>query len=288
MTRTLIVVNGLPGSGKTTLAGRLGGELDAVVISKDTIKEAVADVVRLDDGVGARLGGAAMEMAWALAAGVDGTAIVESWWFAPRDVEHLRAGLARVGPEQVVEVWCEPGVEIARDRYANRERHAVHRDGERLHSDWEGWAREARPLSLCPVVVVDTSGPVDVAAVVDAIGNASTPLDASAAAVRTTGADYLRIAQGYADRFPDGDTPLRILARLTEELGETASAVAHLERHGAKVAKHGEPALDDLAAEVEDLVQNAFALLRHYGAGSQFDDAVLATLSRLRAEGHVT
>jgi predicted kinase len=39
----LILVNGLPGSGKTTLANGLARQLDAPLIAKDAIKEAVAD-----------------------------------------------------------------------------------------------------------------------------------------------------------------------------------------------------------------------------------------------------
>ncbi|QPZ38878.1 hypothetical protein [Paramicrobacterium chengjingii] len=38
--------------------------------------------------------------------------------------------------------------------------------------------------------------------------------------MRMTADELLCIVDGYARKFPDGDTPLRILARLTEELGE--------------------------------------------------------------------
>ncbi len=76
---------------------------------------------------------------------------------------------------------------------------------------------------------------------------AGTPIT-SIAGMDTTAEDLLTIARGYADAFPGGDEPLHVLARMTEELGEVAAEVAHLERHGTKVHKHGEPDVAQLAA----------------------------------------
>lgn len=101
----------------------------------------------------------------------------------------------------------------------------------------------------------------------------------------STGEDFLTIADGYRHAFPDGDDPLRILARLTEELGEVASAVAHLERHGAKVRKHGEPSLTHLAREIEDLLHNTFALVRYYAAEQALDDSVSTRSKRSASPG---
>lgn len=104
----------------------------------------------------------------------------------------------------------------------------------------------------------------------------------------TTADDLLAIGRGYADAFPDGDEPLHILARMTEELGEVAAEVAHLERHGAKVHKRGEPDVAHLAAEIEDLLHNVFALVRHYRAEDAVDASVARTLTRLREAGHLS
>lgn len=41
----IVLVNGAPGSGKTTLASPLGRMLGLPLIAKDTIKEAMADVL---------------------------------------------------------------------------------------------------------------------------------------------------------------------------------------------------------------------------------------------------
>ena len=101
----LILVNGLPGSGKTTLANGLARLLDAPLIAKDAIKEAVADVVIAAPGPA--LGMAAGDTMWTLAAAMSGTVVLESWWFRPRDLRFVEAGLRRCRPTSVVEVWCE-------------------------------------------------------------------------------------------------------------------------------------------------------------------------------------
>lgn len=102
-----------------------------------------------------------------------------------------------------------------------------------------------------------------------------------------TGNDLLQIADAYVHAFPEGHTPLHILARMTEELGEVASAVAHLERHGSKVSKLGEPNLDHLADEIEDLIHCALSLVRYYQVEDQFDQAVSTTLDALHTTGHL-
>ena len=162
MPRLMILVNGLPGAGKTTLASRLAPELDAVLVSKDKIKEALADAPELAPELVGSLGAAAMETAWSIAQDVPGSVVVESWWFAPRDRGHLQAALERVRAERVVEVWCDATVHVARRRFSERARHAIHNDAERLATDWDHWAQHAQPLALCPVVTVRTDRDVDV------------------------------------------------------------------------------------------------------------------------------
>ncbi|WP_420111589.1 AAA family ATPase [Pseudactinotalea sp.] len=164
MTERLILVNGLPGVGKTTLARDLGSVLDAAVISKDAIKESVADALQLGPAESGALGGAAMEMAWTIAAAVPGTVIIDTWLFAPRDRRFAEAGIEKVAAAHTVELWCTAPVDVVRDRYRSRRRHEVHRDADRLGRDWEMWAAAAEPLGLCPSIVVDTSTPVDVGA----------------------------------------------------------------------------------------------------------------------------
>ncbi len=81
------------------------------------------------------------------------------------------------------------------------------------------------------------------------------------------------VADLYNARYPDGNEPFRILSRLTEELGEIAAEVNHLERTGAKVVKRGEPEPGNLGYEIADLLHNALALARYYQVEPVVDHA---------------
>lgn len=168
----LVIVNGIPGSGKTTLATGLARAFPAPLISKDAIKEALADVIPAVPG--AAVGMAASEMMWTLAAALSGTVVLESWWFRPRDLRFVEAGLRRCNPSNVVEVWCEVPSHIAKSRYAARQRHRVHQDVRQLAGTWDHWAAEAEPLDVGPIVRVDTNGAVNVDHVADRIAKAMT------------------------------------------------------------------------------------------------------------------
>ena len=107
------------------------------------------------------LGVIAMETVWAIAATVPGPVVVDSWWFRPRDLEHARAGLAKAGAQVTIEVWCDVPVGVARERYAQRHRHAIHHDTRDMTDEWARWTADGQPLALGPVLRVDTTAPVD-------------------------------------------------------------------------------------------------------------------------------
>ncbi|MFE6969347.1 AAA family ATPase [Isoptericola sp. NPDC057653] len=162
MARQVVLVNGLPGSGKTTLAAPLAARLGTPLLAKDALKEALADAVEPAAYPG--VGIAAAEALWRLAAAPLPRVVIESWWFRPRDLDHALRGLATAGADAVVEVWCDVPPDVARERFEARAaaRHPVHADGRDLAADWARWAEHGAPLALGPVLRVDTGGPVDV------------------------------------------------------------------------------------------------------------------------------
>ncbi|WP_327147665.1 hypothetical protein [Nocardia sp. NBC_01329] len=116
-----------------------------------------------------------MDIVWALARAVPRDVVVDSWWFRPRDLEFARAGVEKVAPGRVVELWCDVTAQVARARYAGRKRAALHRDEQRLAEEWDSWAARAAPLGLGPVVTVNTSRPVDCAELASRIEQALGP-----------------------------------------------------------------------------------------------------------------
>ena len=164
----VVVVNGLPGAGKTTLATGLAAELGAVLLSKDAVKEALATVLPAAVAV-PDLGVVAIEAVWSLARRLPGVVVVESWWFRPRDLRFAEVELRSVGAARAVEVWCDVPAEVARERYATRVRSPLHEDARRLAQDWDAWAAGAEPLALTPVLRVDTGRPVNVSALAGAV-----------------------------------------------------------------------------------------------------------------------
>jgi hypothetical protein len=106
---------------------------------------------------------------WDLAAATPGCVVLESWWFKPRDLGFVTAGLDRCGRPSTVEVWCDVPAELALARYRSRRRSAVYEDDRKLKESWPRWFAEAEPLRVGQTLVVETNGPVNVDHLVDSI-----------------------------------------------------------------------------------------------------------------------
>ncbi len=169
MTSSLILINGLPASGKTSLAEAIAYRLGWPLLSKDAVKEALADLT--GPAVPAeRLGRIAMDTLWSVAGAADIGMVIESFWWKHRDLRHVERGLEAAGSPAVVEVWCAVPPEVAAERYEDRDRHPVHEPGWELseHPEWEKHPPE--PLGVGPVVHVDTAEEYDLDTVLAEIG----------------------------------------------------------------------------------------------------------------------
>ena len=173
-----VIVNGLPGAGKTTVARRLARSLKLPLFSKDAIKETIGEILvplfncvdsggpdhgggRADrDRWSRMLGMAAGETLWTLLAESGCGGIVDNVLLGPaRSI--VEAGLRRAGVRDVHEVWCDLPASLARERYRARDRqHPAHRDA--TTEEWAQWERHAAPLGLGPVHLIDTTLEVDI------------------------------------------------------------------------------------------------------------------------------
>ena len=159
-----MIVSGPPAAGKSTIAVPLAADLGFALIAKDRIKETLHDALGVEVSLpwSRRLGAAAMELLWMLAADAPAAVLEANFW--PGN-ERNEARLRSLGTVPL-EVHCACPVEECTRRYAARTpgRHPVHLDGHESRLSAEGFLRCARPLGLGPVITVDTTRPVDVAA----------------------------------------------------------------------------------------------------------------------------
>jgi predicted kinase len=156
----LVVVSGLPVSGKTTVCKALSERPGMPLIDKDAILEALFDSLGCPDrGERYRLSRASSEVL--TLAEASQAAVVVNWWDHDSSPARLRSNAS-----SVVEVFCECPVEVAAARFEGRRRRAGHHDPSRSPEEVAEEARRLRetflgPLGVGDLVRVDTQGPLD-------------------------------------------------------------------------------------------------------------------------------
>lgn len=164
-----VVVSGLPASGKTTVASLLAPALRLPLLSKDTIKEALAEVLPVRSvGDSARLGAASFEVLYALLTRIPAAVLEANWNVAIARRRFLELHT------QIVEVHCSCPEPLRTDRFrlrATEGRHRVHREHyESADPDAStSSGGDAEALAIGPVIPVETGRNLDVDALVAAI-----------------------------------------------------------------------------------------------------------------------
>jgi glucokinase len=164
--KRVLLVNGVPASGKSTVARAISQIEGWPLLTLDTIKEAFfAHLGTGDRDYNRRFGKASYQAIFSLIADFpdNATAVVDAWFgFQPPDV--LTGHLARAGVTRVAEIWCHAPGETVGVRYRARlgERHAGHL-GAAYVPELIALADSARPLGAYPLLDIDTTRPLDLA-----------------------------------------------------------------------------------------------------------------------------
>lgn len=95
------------------------------------------------------------------------------------------------------------------------------------------------------------------------------------------------LAQGMNNRFPEGNTPYQIIARILEECGEVASEVNHFENSGTKGERYGIPSKENLAGEIKDAMNALMQLALYYDVDTELEGVIEKSITRLTTEGYI-
>ncbi len=125
---TLVIVSGLPATGKTTLARRIGTEFKLPVFIKDDFKETIADSIGVKDSSVEGLGRASHSILFYIAKQCleNGISLVIEGNF--KDTQHTREFIQylKESRKRIIEILCTAEYSLRLERYKSRKKHPVH------------------------------------------------------------------------------------------------------------------------------------------------------------------
>jgi len=163
--KRVILVNGIPASGKSRLAVELSAQTGWLQLSLDGIKNPFLQrIAGVDRAFNRVLGQASYQVIWSIVADAPQTStfIVDAWiGFQPKEV--LRNYLTQAGVTQVVEIWCQISADLAAARYAARldQRLPGHLGAEYI-PELKILAANAQPMEFGPVYYADQDKQINI------------------------------------------------------------------------------------------------------------------------------
>jgi 2-phosphoglycerate kinase len=165
--RTFIVVSGLPGSGKTTLARQLAEQLGLPLVDKDDILDRLFEANGVGDSAWRRRLSRESDVILEREAMASNGAILASLWRVPGMAEEsgTPTGWLQDLSNLVVNVRCQCSPETAAKRFVERTRHPGHLDRHASYAEVLASLQSLAALGgvdIGPRIDVDTSGPVGI------------------------------------------------------------------------------------------------------------------------------
>ncbi|CAI0746836.1 AAA family ATPase [Serratia ficaria] len=178
--KSVILVNGVPASGKSTVARALSQRFALPYLTLDGIKEPFMSCLGdIDRAQNRALGCAAYQAIWSVVAqGPQGCAWVIDAWFGFQPREALSRYLREAGVTQVLEVWNQVSGALAAERYASRLGQRVKgHPGEEYLPELRALAERATPMALGPVFLVEQGPSPDIDGLADWLAAHATQRD---------------------------------------------------------------------------------------------------------------
>lgn len=178
--RRLVMINGVPASGKSGLSHALSEKTGWPVLALDTIKNPFLELIETVDRPFNRiLGRASYKSIFSIIGeSAPGSTFIVDAWFGFQPLEVLREHIARAGVTGVVEVWCHAPPDVIGHRYLTRaSQRLVGHPGAAYVPELMELAHRAEPCRLGPVLPVDTTTPLRVDMILDWVKDHLAPSD---------------------------------------------------------------------------------------------------------------
>lgn len=158
--KAAILVNGVPASGKSTVARAVSRHFAMPLMTLDTIKEPLFHHVGIGDREHNRmLGRASYEIIFAAINEwpADALVVVDAW-FGFQPLEVLERHLSVAGIDRTAELWCHAPSSVLAERYAARQAHrAAGHPGLEYVPELVTLNGHAQPLGRGPCFAINTT-----------------------------------------------------------------------------------------------------------------------------------
>lgn len=166
--KRLLMANGVPASGKSSVARRLSERTGWLVLGLDTVKTPFLEVADgVDRAFNRVLGRASYKSIFSIIKEApEGSTFIVDAWFGFQPVSVLQEHIDMAGITDVAELWCHAPPEVVAQRYSDRAgQRGVGHPGVSYVPELIELTKRAEPCRLGPVLDIDTTALQDVEAI---------------------------------------------------------------------------------------------------------------------------